>query len=208
MSKDKEPMSIKDKLLMIQRKVAGTIAFDSTNPHFKNKYASLEQVLNKLMPAVNEAGIVLTQKIALVEGFWCVRTVVMDSVALEELSCMPIINPKGDAQGFGSALSYAKRYSLLSAFCMVGGEEDDDGEGAQGRDTRREPINKLAAIVRYDGSPEAKVKLAELFKKFQATTDQMKAIAPTLIGKTWSECEVAIDGHITSAKLTKGVFES
>jgi hypothetical protein len=147
---------------------------------------------------LNEVGLVLTQKVALVDGFWTVRTVVMDETALEELCCMPIVNPKGDAQGFGSALSYAKRYSLMSAFCLVGGEEDDDGEGAQGRDTRRENIQAKKPI--YDGSE--KDRLFAMFKEAGLTVEKMKELAPKLIGKTWDDCQKAIDYEQAMIKET------
>jgi hypothetical protein len=191
-----ESISIKDKLLEIQKRVSGTVGFDSVNPHFKNKYASLETVLEKILPVANEVGLVITQKIALVDGFWCVRTLVMDNSAIEELSCMPVINPKGDAQGFGSALSYAKRYSLMSAFAMVGGLEDDDAETASGRPTGQKLPPKVDPT--YQASDSDKQRLGGMMKMAGVMAiPEMQDIAKKCMGKSWDICETILDEYIT-----------
>lgn len=186
-----ESMSIKDKLLEIQKRVGGVVGFDSINPHFKNKYASLETVLEKILPVANEVGLVITQKIGFVDGFWCVRTLVMDNSSMEEMSCMPIINPKGDAQGFGSALSYAKRYSLMSAFSMVGGKEDDDAEAASGR-----PAPQKSST--YQATDADKYRLLDMMKMAGITGPSgMQEIAKKCMGKNWDVCETILDEYIT-----------
>jgi hypothetical protein len=192
-----ESISIKDKLLEIQKRVSGTVGFDSVNPHFKNKYASLETVLEKILPVANEVGLVITQKIGWVDGFWCVRTLVMDNSSIEELSCMPVINPKGDAQGFGSALSYAKRYSLMSAFAMVGGLEDDDAETASGRPTGQK-IPTKAIDPTYQATDYDKRRLGDMMKMAGVTAiPEMQDIAKKCMGKSWDICETILDEIIT-----------
>lgn len=194
MAKDKEitgKVSLYTKLLVMQERCSGVVGFDSVNPHFKNKYASLETVLEKLLPIANEVGLVISQRVGIVEGFWCVSTVVRDETETETLCVMPVINPKQDAQGFGSALSYAKRYSLMSAFCMVGGLEDDDAETAQGRPTGTKLPPKQ--VSGYQGTDADKGKLGTMMKTV-GIVDQnaMRNTANKCLGKNWEECELIV----------------
>jgi hypothetical protein len=183
-------VSLYTKLLVMQERCSGVVEFDSVNPHFKNKYASLETVLHKLLGVANEVGLVISQRIKLVDGFWVVTTIVTDETETLELSCMPIINPKQDAQGFGSALSYAKRYSLMAAFCMVGGLEDDDAETSQGRPTGTKLPPKVSG---YQGTDADKGKLGTMMKTV-GIVDQnaMRNTANKCLGKPWDECELIV----------------
>lgn len=103
---------------------------DSVNPHFKNKYASLEAVLDSVLPFLQESGILLIQKVLHKDGFMLETSIINadDPNDRIELGVMPILAPKGDAQAFGSGLSYARRYALMTAFNLVA--EDDDGNAA------------------------------------------------------------------------------
>lgn len=98
---------------------------NAKNPHFKNNYADLNAVLASIKPALNKHGLALIQRVESNVLHTLVINEKGETVALGE---MPILNQKGDAQGFGSGLSYAKRYALLSAFGLA--SEDDDGHAA------------------------------------------------------------------------------
>lgn len=104
--------------------------FDKENPHFKSKYATLGSVIDAIKPALAEHGLWFVQNTHVTPGFASVETVILHSSG-ESMSCGITSIPvsKNDAQGYGSALSYAKRYSLSSAFACVA-EEDDDGNEA------------------------------------------------------------------------------
>jgi len=107
--------------------------FDSTNPHFRNKFASLASVRNAVIPVLAKHCISLTQELTNTEsGVNCLTIISHASGQWMEFG--PLVMPvgKNDAQGFGSASTYCKRYSLM-AVCGVVGDEDDDAEAAQGR---------------------------------------------------------------------------
>jgi hypothetical protein len=101
-------------------------AKDSTNPHFKSKYADLESVIDAVKPALIANGLAFIQKYHDCEDGVKVETVIIHESG-QELSCGILHIPanKKDAQGFGSASSYAKRYSLQSALGVAA--SDDDG---------------------------------------------------------------------------------
>lgn len=104
-------------------------AKDSTNPHFKSKYADLESVIDAVKPALIANGLAFIQKYHDCEDGVRVETVIIHESG-QELSCGILHIPanKKDAQGFGSAASYAKRYSLQSALGVAA--SDDDGNFA------------------------------------------------------------------------------
>lgn len=102
---------------------------DATNPHFKNKYAGLPQVIEAIKPALVAHGLFFTQRCHPAEDGVSVETVLHHSGGEKEsLGILYVPANKRDAQGFGSALTYARRYALMTAFGVPA--EDDDGNAA------------------------------------------------------------------------------
>lgn len=100
----------------------------NTNPAFRSKYADLGSVMDACLPALNKHGIAVVQPtIDDAEGRY-VETVLLHESG-ETLRCrVPLIVQKNDMQGYGSAVTYARRYGLM---CMAGiAPEDDDGNDA------------------------------------------------------------------------------
>lgn len=104
-------------------------ALDSTNPHFRSRFASLAGVRDTIQPALAKQGISVLQLLGQRENGMSCETVLMHKSG-EWISgevWMPATKP--DAQGFGSAATYARRYSLMAIVSVVG-DEDDDGNAA------------------------------------------------------------------------------
>lgn len=102
---------------------------DKTNPAFRSKYADLGACLDAVNDALLNNGIALVQTTFEVESGVMVETVFIHESG-EMLTCGKLHVPavKQDPQGYGSALSYARRYSLMAA-CGIA-PEDDDGNAA------------------------------------------------------------------------------
>lgn len=103
--------------------------FDTQNPFFKSRYASLAAVRSAVMPVFSKHGLSIVQSLRSTEkGVEC-ETMLMHLSGewIADTLSLPIA--KHDAQGYGSAATYARRYSLMS-FSGVVGDEDDDGNGA------------------------------------------------------------------------------
>jgi hypothetical protein len=109
-------------------KIEGAIK-DSNNPHFKTKYADLSSVVEAIKPALVEQKLFYIQMTHEQSGGVCVETIVCHESG-EQMSFGKLFVPAGkqDAQGYGSALTYARRYSLMTAFGVC--PEDDDGNAA------------------------------------------------------------------------------
>lgn len=120
--------AISTALVKAQREF-GPALKSSTNPHFRSKYADLSACIEAVIDALNNQGIYLMQLTDECEGGVKVSTVFIHESG-EQMSGGSLFMPatKHDAQGFGSALSYARRYSLMAA-CGIA-PEDDDGNQA------------------------------------------------------------------------------
>lgn len=107
--------------------------FDKTNPHFKNKFASLAAVRDAVVPTLSKYGIACLQDLQNVAGGVSCRTVLLHSSG-QSITFGPLEMPvsKNDAQGFGSAATYARRYHLMAVANVVG-DEDDDANQATGK---------------------------------------------------------------------------
>lgn len=102
---------------------------DSNNPHFNSKYADLSSVMDACMPALSKNGIAVLQPPYDDESGRFVKTILVHGESGETAECrVPLIVSKNDMQGYGSAVTYARRYGLMS---MAGvAPEDDDGNAA------------------------------------------------------------------------------
>jgi hypothetical protein len=111
----------------------------ANNPHFKSKYADLGAVIEAIKPALINHGLFFTQHCHPAEDGVCVETV-LGHESGEERSLGKLFVPanKKDAQGFGSALTYARRYGLMTAFGVPA--EDDDGNAAAASAPRAAPV--------------------------------------------------------------------
>ena len=101
----------------------------STNPHFRSKYADLSACVEAVIDALNKNGIGLMQKTYECKDGVMVETVfIHESGEIMEGGLLHVPATKHDAQGFGSCLTYARRYSLMAATGLA--PEDDDGNAA------------------------------------------------------------------------------
>lgn len=100
---------------------------NATNPHFKNRYADLGACIDAVEGPLLKNDIFLYQETSEDPSGVTVETVFLHASG-EELRCGKLHVPasKQDPQGYGSALTYARRYSLVTA-CGIA-QEDDDGE--------------------------------------------------------------------------------
>lgn len=122
-----EHKNIAPALAAAQQKM-GKALKDSTNPHFNSKYADLASVIDACLQALNEQGIAVIQPLAENEFGRHVVTKFIHSSG-ETLDCpVPLIVGKNDMQGLGSAITYARRYGLMSLAGIA--PEDDDGNAA------------------------------------------------------------------------------
>lgn len=105
---------------------------DSVNPHFKNRYASLGSVRSAVTAILAKNGLAPLQTFEPHgESGVCVVTWLLHESGQWLRSRLYLPVSKKDAQGFGSAISYGRRYSL-AAITGISADDDDDGAAAVG----------------------------------------------------------------------------
>jgi hypothetical protein len=108
----------------------------NTNPHFRSKYADLSACVEAVVDALNANGVFLMQQTS-----ECLDGVIVETLFLHEsgesLSSGKLHVPaaKQDPQGYGSALTYARRYSLMAA-CGIAPEDDDGNAASRKQETK------------------------------------------------------------------------
>jgi len=123
----------------------------STNPHFRSKYVDLAGCVEAVVDSLNAAGIALIQRTSEDATGVTVETVfVHESGEMLECGKLHVPAAKQDPQGYGSALTYARRYSLMAA-CGIA-PEDDDGNAASkvkvsATKTDLVPSNRMSVIA-------------------------------------------------------------
>ena len=121
----------------------------STNPHYRSRYADLAACVEAVIDALNANGIAMIQRTHDSDNGVAVETLfVHESGETITGGILHVPAAKHDPQGYGSALTYARRYSLMAA-CGIA-PEDDDGNMAQ-----RTPVNAQSRIGRVSTSTQS-----------------------------------------------------
>lgn len=129
--------------LVKAQKEFGPALKSSTNPHFKSRYADLSACVEAVIDGLNNNGIMLMQTTHPCEDGVMVETLFLHESG-EQMSAGKLHVPasKHDAQGYGSALSYARRYSLMASCGIAPTDDDGNAAGNLARPTP-EPVKKL-----------------------------------------------------------------
>lgn len=119
------------------QKAFGPALKSAINPAFQRngkggRYADLASCVEAVIDALNDNGIAMMQQTT-----ECADGVIVETVLIHESGesitsgKLHVPASKQDAQGYGSALTYARRYSLMA--CCGIAPEDDDGNSASGK---------------------------------------------------------------------------
>jgi len=146
----------------------------SNNPFFQSKYADLTAVINSIKPALIKHGLFFVQKPHETEAGGITLETILYHSGGGSLSLGKLFVPavKSDPQGYGSALTYARRYGLVTAFGVP--QADDDGNAASRPSQVTVPAPSLSeeAIADHLAAIDA-----------ASTTDDLK--------RAWSSAEAA-----------------
>lgn len=162
---DRVPLA---KALVAAQKASEAVKKANTNPAFKSKYADLAAVVEAVVPALNAAGVAVIQFPSYDGRMVNVTTTLIHESGSAVTSELALLPSKGDPQGIGSAVTYARRYALLA---MTGAApEDDDGNAASG--PRSEPVETKRADPKPPTLSERADRLESTLKGI-ATKDQL-----------------------------------
>tara|TARA_B100000683_G_scaffold277177_1_gene334251 strand:+ start:2137 stop:2805 length:669 start_codon:yes stop_codon:yes gene_type:complete len=128
-----EISELAEAMIQVQQTLSPALK-DAENTFTNSRYATLHSVMNACRDALLEHGIWLTQYPVSVEAnqLGLVTKIVHAETGQWQASLLTMPLPKNDPQGYGSAMTYARRYGL-SALIGIVTENDDDGEMASPR---------------------------------------------------------------------------
>ncbi len=180
---------------------------DSINPHFKNRYIGLDSLLADVLPALNRCGIVVLQMPTQMDGVGPALTTRLIHAESGETveATMPLLATKQDPQAQGAALTYARRYALMSFLGLVA-DEDTDGaakrsaagtaeQRAEKRRVAAEEAPSPGAAAPADGQP---VRIVDY-----ATEPQRKR----LFGPTLKKIVEKITGQGSTAQIPRELYD-
>lgn len=140
---------------------------DAVNGHLKNRYADLSSVIEAIKPALNDAGIAFVQSGSPSEDgklHMTTRLIHESGEWMQDTLVMPL--PKQDPQGYGSAMTYARRYALAAITGLY--QDDDDGQrSVQPPAQQAAPKKALTQKIATD--------LIEALRAKQTTIQQIEA---------------------------------
>lgn len=129
------------------------ITKDANNPFFKgSKYATLPHILGIITPILQKNGLVILQPV--INNAVVTKLIHIDSGEMIEsvydIVCKDATNP----QQIGSAVSYARRYSI-SSILNLNIDDDDDGNSATGN-VQSKPLSKEELTPKHPNWNKAK----------------------------------------------------
>lgn len=173
--KGREMKELATALCKAQSQIRGAIK-DSTNPHFRSDYADLESVWDACREALHGNGLSVVQVGAdAPEGHIAIKTMLLHESGqyIDGVMTLPMV--KRDPQAAGSAITYARRYSLAAMVGVV--QVDDDGNAAtqqpKKQQTPAQPQETLKAkLYRLSGEDAERIKVSA--KELLGITDTKK----------------------------------
>ena len=194
------------------------------NPHFKSRYADLAEVVRVAIPALTRHGLTWFSRYD-PAGEGCMVSVIAHGPSGSAIECpVPLIVNKRDMQGLGSAMTYARRYGLLSLTGLA--PEDDDGNAASKSppvvERKPEPARKpetVAAIDAEVANVERVAKALTFAKDFagkvakaEGAMDAMQLVFDSAAAlarlegysDAWATVEDALDAHNVTIKVVDG----
>jgi hypothetical protein len=133
--------------LVAAQKAFGPALKTSTNPHYKSKYCSLDACIEAVIDGLHANGIALIQRPQPCENGVTIETIFIHESG-ESLSGGTLHVPaqKNDPQGYGSALTYARRYSLCAA-CGIAPEDDDGNAASKPAKAKATPSTESLTVI-------------------------------------------------------------
>ena len=182
---------------------------DRTNPAFRSKYADLGACLEAVDDALLNNGIALYQETFMDESGVTVETVFLhESGESMRSGKLHVPASKQDPQGYGSALTYARRYSLMTA-CGIA-PEDDDGNAATQQ--QRAPEQRQAPTKQPEKPQELKhpVSIPALVAAMEAagTMDELQSTFKSAWKESKGDADVKASYDKLKAKFTSMAEQS
>jgi hypothetical protein len=132
------------------------------NPHFNFKYATLDEILEAIAPALLANNLLLIQPTIVKDNLTVLKTILIHAESGEQLESELTIPAIADPQKLGAAMTYYRRFSICSLLAIAP-DDDDDGTTAKATATVKTTSPLLSASERATVNRE--VELRKLMKE-------------------------------------------
>ena len=140
-----------------------TVIKKEDNPYFKSKYADLNAIFAEVKTKIRENGFILIQTVQ--HNYLHTELVHIETGDKLE-SDMDLLTVKADMQQLGSAVTYARRYSLLPLLNIE--TEDDDGNLASGKAKSFDEMETMDDFINAIKSAKSVKALNALYYKWSS----------------------------------------
>ena len=173
--------------LLKAQKATNVAVKGAKNPFYKSTYADLESVIGATKKHLNDNGITALQPVGYVDTTNGIKTTI-ETILIHESGefisdTMIVTMDKDGPQAQGSAISYAKRYSLQSLMLLP--SADDDGEGATDRKKKTIPKKETPAKKEASSKPTVGLMDEEQTKEIESIRDKLTNIADVGMINGW-----------------------
>jgi len=182
---------------------------DAINPFFKSHYATLDAIWDTIREPLSISGLAVVQTLSQTDDGKTLLDTTLLHTSGEWLSGSMLLNPvKDDPQGLGSAISYARRYSLCAMLGVVADEDDDANIATKPKAKTQEPPEGTT----YKPEPVTSAQLKKIYASARERdiVDEVVAYMASTFGKAHSRelnkaeasqlIEAIEEGKITQSK--------
>jgi hypothetical protein len=192
------------------------VSKDGNNPHFRSKYATLQNIVESTRDTLRKHGLAVVQTFGETDGTYINLITTLLHESGEYISGTFTMRPsKADPQGLGSATTYARRYALSAVLGIVTDEDDDGNASSQpsrdrGLETKYEShttsneLPWLNAVGKNGNFTATGNKIIQRFLD-DASMDWIKVAEHYRIS---SSDRKAIDNAVAEAKMVSSIIPS
>jgi len=152
---------------------------DGENPHFRSQFITLDNILHKVLPILHKHGLYLVQSVNRDGETPLLVTQITDGEQSYQ-SEMLLMMKANDPQGQGSAITYARRYSIMALLGLSAGD-DDDGNSANEAENRRQEVE------RQQTAPSAVAEFLQIIKDKGITSKEEAVAVLDMIDPNWKK---------------------
>jgi len=183
-------------LFKFQQEV-GKVKKDATNPFFKSKYATLSNVLDVIREPLNKCNLVVTQSPFGGDEPTLSTKIIHAESGEYILSDYPLMLVKNDPQSMGSAITYARRYALVSMLCL---DVDDDDDGNAATKAVQPTQSEQQAFREQIQGSRPKIAPAKIITEGPVRQEQLKLISFYLKKLNRLDVAILVDYSVSELK--------
>jgi hypothetical protein len=152
--------------LHLAKQSMGKVIKNATNPHFKRSYADINSIIDTVEPILLDCGLLLIQPIKDDK----VYTIIVDIENGDRFESYMTLPPITDAQKLGSAVTYFRRYTLVSLLSLQA--VDDDGETASRAPKAKPTLDGDRWIKAFNAVKSGKFTPEQIKEMYNLTKEQ------------------------------------